>query len=468
MIIGHGSLTAMPEPRYRILIVDDEPNMLHMLSAILTQDGFETRTAETGQQAIQMTGEEEFDFILSDVRMAGMDGIQLLEQLRSRGVEALVILMSAYGTVDLALEALQKGAYDYISKPFKPDEVVLTLRKAAERERLRREVVRLKRLLGHEQSREIVAKSPALVQILETVHQVAQFESSVLITGESGTGKEVIAREIHKYSQRSEGPFVAVNCGAIPTELLESELFGHGRGAFTGATSAKAGLFEEASSGTLFLDEIGTTVPSFQMKLLRVLDSGELRRLGETRTRRVSVRVVAATNENLEALVQNGQFREDLYYRLNVVRIHIPPLRERREDIMPLVEHFVERFNRKFLLNVSSVSKEAQEALLSAPWRGNVRELQNVIERAMILCEKDVITLDCLPHDIRACCRGGLPSLESTKAETLSLKKATRDLERNLILKALNRTGGNRSQAAALLEISYPSLLQKIKDYGLS
>ncbi len=451
----------------KILVVDDEPNMLHMLSFILKQDGFEPVCAQTAKEALDLATRSDFDFILSDVRMPGMDGIQLLEQLRAHGVDVIVILMSAYGNTELALEAMRKGAYDYISKPFKTDEVVLTLRKAAERERLRREVVRLKRRLRHiEIGTEIVAKSRIMRDLLQTVHQVATSDAAVLITGDSGTGKELLAREIHRTSRRSDGPFVPINCTAIPAALLETEVFGHAAGSFTGAVAEKAGLFEEADGGTLLLDEIGVMDVGLQVKLLRALDSGEVRRVGETVDRKVSVRIVAATNEDVEAAIESGRLRQDLYYRLNVFHIHVPRLVDRKDDIIPLLEHFVNRFNQKMGLSVRGIVAEAQEALLKYAWKGNVRELRNVVERAMILSSGDTITLDGLPYDIRA---AGSPAIQETSPgeETLSLKKAARALEKTLILKALNRTGGNRSQAAGLLEISYPSLLQKIKEYGI-
>jgi two-component system, NtrC family, response regulator AtoC len=451
----------------KILIVDDEPNMLHMLSAILKEDGFETACAGSARAALEAASTEHFDFILSDVRMPGMDGIQLLETLRGRGIDTLVILMSAYGTVELALEAMRKGAYDYIAKPFKTDEVVLALRKASERERLRREVVHLRRrLLRSEGSPEIVSHSDAMKAVLGTVSQVAPFESSVLVTGESGTGKELVAREIHRLSARSNGPFVALNCAALSPGLLESELFGHARGAFTGAAEDKPGLFEEAEGGSLLLDEIGCMDESLQAKFLRVIDRSEIRRVGETSTRKVSVRILAATNEDLEKAVAEGRFRPDLFYRINVVRIHVPPLFERREEIVPLVEYFVSAFNRKMGLRVTRISREAQDAMLRYRWRGNVRELRNVVERAMILAEGDAITLEGLPKEIRG--SEGIIPVPQEEDGSLSLKKAQKDLEKTLIKRALNRTGGNRSQAAALLEISYPSLLQKIREFGIT
>ncbi len=458
----------MPAQLPRILIVDDEPNMLHMLSAVLKQDGFDPECAESAERALDMASRSSFDFILSDVRMPGMDGVQLLEQLRGKGIDSMVILMSAYGTIDLALEAIGKGAYDYIAKPFKTDEVVLTLRKASERERLRKEVLLLrKRLRSFEASSQIIACSEALQGVLRMAHRVAGFDSSVLITGESGTGKELVAREIHNRSPRSQGSFVGINCAAIPRDLLESELFGHVRGSFTGAEGDKPGIFEEAEGGTLFLDEIGSMDTILQAKILRALDGGEIRRVGENKVRRTSVRILAATNEDLTLAMENGSFRRDLYFRLNVIHLHIPPLRDRKEDIVPLVEYFVNSLNKKMGLKIRHITREAQDALLAYEWKGNVRELQNVVERAMILAVGDFISLETLPHDIRS---GGPPIQnlrDRDKEETISLKKAVKELERVLIAKALNRSGGNKSRAAELLEISYPSLLNKIKEHGL-
>lgn len=456
----------MTEQPHKILIVDDEPNMLHMLSSILKHDGYEPDCAGSAAEALDLVATRTFDFILSDVRMPGMDGIQLVEALRKRGVESIVILMSAYGTIELALEAIRKGAYDYIAKPFKTDEVVLTLRKAAERERLRREVVRLRRRLQRvEGDPSIIAESDAMKSVLDQARAVAPYDSSVLITGQSGTGKEIVAREIHRGSSRAAGPFLAINCGAIPENLMESEFFGHCRGAFTGAEEDRAGLFEEAEGGSIFLDEIACMNEASQVKLLGTLDRGEIRRVGETFTRRVSTRVLAATNEDLETALEAGRLRRDLFYRLNVMHIHIPPLSERTGDIIPLVEHFVHLFNRKLGLRVRHIAKDAREALLNYHWKGNVRELQNVVERAMILSEGDSITLESLPHEIRASSLRPLPAPE--EETSLSLKKAYRDLEKAFIMRALNRTGGNRSQAAILLEISYAGLLQKIKEYGI-
>jgi two-component system, NtrC family, response regulator AtoC len=454
----------MPDQTFRILIVDDEPNMLHMLSAVLREDGFETSCAASAVEALQLARDNYYDFILSDVRMPGMNGLELLDRLRAKNVESMVILMSAYGNVDLALKAIRNGAYDYISKPFKTDEVTLTFRKAAERERLRKEVLRLRRrLTNYEMTGEFVAGSPQMTEISKTIAQVARFDLPVFITGESGAGKELVAREIHRLSARKTGGFVAVNCAAIPENLLESELFGFKRGAFTGAVEDKPGLFEEADEGTLLLDEIGSMGQSLQSKLLGALDRGEIRRLGETKTIRVSVRIIASTNEDVSYLVRSGRFREDLYYRLHVMPIHVPPLRERPDDILPLVEYFISFFNKRLGLKVKGISRGVKNSLLKWRWRGNVRELQNVIERAMILAESDTITVENLPPD--------LVITDDTGAERrppeLSLKKAYKETERRLIGEALDRCEGNRSRAATLLEISYPSLLQKIKDLGI-
>ncbi len=458
----------MPPNPTSVLIVDDEPNMIHMLTTMLTKAGFQVSAAETGKDALVLDSENRFDFILSDVRMPGMDGVQLLERLRKQGSDAVIIIMSAYGGVDLALEAIRKGAYDYISKPFKSDEVILTLKKASERERMRRELVHLKRRLKRtEGTSQIVGVSDSMKRVIGAIDQIASSDATVLITGESGTGKELVAREIHQRSKRSQGPFVAVNCGAISTDVLESELFGHVKGAFTGADSERIGLFEEADQGTLLLDEIGATDPGVQVKLLRAIEESKIRMVGSNANRPISVRLIAATNENLEEALKIGTFREDLFYRLNVVHIHTPPLRERPEDIIPLVEFAVSKFNEKLGLKVERISSEAKDLLTQWQWKGNVRELQNVIERAMILCNSSQIDVADLPREM-----GQFPENLTLNSEddeeSLSVKKGVKDLERRLIKKALNRTCGNRSKAAQVLEISYPSLLQKIKEYGLS
>ena len=338
----------------RILIVDDEENFRHMLSVILIKEGYEVETAPNGEEGLQKATGSPFDQILCDIRMPRMDGLEFLREMRKIGGEATIVMMSAYGTVDIAIEAMKLGAYDYISKPFKPDEIILTLRKAEEREQLRRENQFLRKEVAKEYSFEnIVSKNEKMQKMFDVIKKVSQYKSTVLITGESGTGKELVARALHYNSERSQNPFIPVNCGAIPENLLESELFGHAKGAFTDAIRTKKGLFEEADGGTLFLDEIGELPTQLQVKLLRVLQDGEIRRIGESKSIQIDVRIVAATVKDLVKEVNEGRFREDLFYRLNVLPIHIPPLRERKEDIPLLIHHFIKKYNQAMNKNVA-------------------------------------------------------------------------------------------------------------------
>jgi two-component system response regulator AtoC len=392
-----------------------------------------------------------------------MDGMELLPHLVRRLPSSTVIMMSAYGTDELALAAMNRGAYDYLAKPFQPSELVLTIRKARERERLRRANQLLRRELERTAERPIVATSEAMIELLEVMERVAAYKSTVLLTGESGTGKEVLARAIHAQSPRRDEVFVPVNCGAIPGSLLESELFGHARGAFTGADRAKRGLFREADGGTLFLDEIGELETPLQVKLLRVLQEEEILPVGESKARRVDVRVIAATARKLEADVAEGRFREDLYYRLNVVRLEVPPLRERPKDVPLLVDHFVAKLRDTLGKPVRGVSDEVLERLVAYSWPGNVRELENVIERALILCEGPEITLRELPETLVAPADPG----ETAGAADMSLRRARRSAEIQAIRRALRATGGNRTHAARLLDISHRALLYKIKEYAL-
>jgi two-component system response regulator AtoC len=395
--------------------------------------------------------------------MPEMDGLAFLRAYRTKGGTALVIVMSAYGGEDAALAAMKEGAYDYLPKPFRPDEVVLTLRKAEERERLRREVAGLRaQLAAGPAERGLVVESRAMREALDLVARVAEHNTTVLITGESGTGKEVIARAVHRASPRARRPFVGINCAAIPESLLESELFGHVRGAFTGATGDKAGLFEQADGGTLLLDEIGELPLGLQAKLLRVLQEAEIRRVGDQKTRGVDVRVLAATARDLAAEAGAGRFREDLFYRLNVVAIHLPPLRERRDDIAPLARHFLarlaQRFGRPLALSDAAIAwLEGQE------WRGNVRELENAIERAVVLTDKQVLE----PTDFR---HEHLPSPIShgEKGEgRRTLREVTEAAERDAIATALQASGGNRREAAKRLGVSLRTLFYKMSRYGL-
>ncbi len=449
----------------RILVVDDEESMRHMLTLILKREGYEVQAVDTGREALQLVNSEPYDFILSDVVMPEMDGLELLQALKQKKVEATVIMMSAYGNLDTAVEAMKRGAYDYVNKPFKPDEILLTLRKAEERENLRRENLRLREEVRRDYSfGNIVGKSPEMIQVFETIKKISEYKASVLIIGETGTGKEMVARCIHYSSPRSSEPFVAVNCGAIPETLLESELFGHEKGAFTDAKKEKRGSFELAHQGTLFLDEVGELSPSAQVKLLRALQEGEVKRLGSEHPLAVDVRIIAATIRDLSQAVAEGKFREDLFYRLNVLPLHLPPLRARKEDIPLLADHFIHKYNELHQLGSEGVTEEVMARLLEYSWPGNVRELENTIERAMILAQGKKIGVDCLPSEVLG---ERAPWKKDIWAEEFSIKKASRMLEEELIRKALKRTGGNRSQASKILEISHPSLLSKMKEYGI-
>jgi two-component system response regulator AtoC len=450
----------------RILVVDDEENIRLVLRTLLKKHGFEVEVADSGQAALALLDAFDPDVILTDVRMPRMGGLDLLATLKAKQHPATVIVMSAYGNVDLAIEAMKAGAYDYVGKPFKPDEIVLALRKAEERETLRRENRALKEQIHKEnQFESILAKSREMLEIFRTITKIADFKTTVLITGESGTGKELVARAIHARSSRTAAPFVAINCGAIPENLLESELFGHKRGAFTDATTDRRGLFEEAHGGTLFLDEIGELPLNLQVKLLRVVQEGSIRRLGDTKDVEVDVRIIAATHRDLSADVKAGRFREDLFYRINVLLIHIPPLRSRREDVSLLIDHFILRNNARLGTRIRGVQAEVRKLLLEYAWPGNVRELENTIERAMVLAETDVLGVADLPERIRDALDPVQVHLASGE---LSIKRTAAAIEQILIRRALQKTKGNRTRAADLLEISHRALLYKIKDYKIT
>ncbi|MBK8479738.1 MAG: sigma-54-dependent Fis family transcriptional regulator [Proteobacteria bacterium] len=449
----------------RVLVVDDEESIRQLLKNVLGREGLEVSLAASGAEALVALEHEPIDVVLADVRMPGMSGLELLAEVQQRWPELVILIMSAYGSVDAAIEALKQGAYDYIAKPFRPVEAVLMIRKAEERERLRRENRRLRSDLAQIQGQQvagIVTRSPAMEQVLRTVLKLADYKTTVLVQGESGTGKELVARAIHQQGSRARAPFVAVNCGAIPESLLESELFGHRKGAFTDATQDKKGLFAEADGGTLLLDEIGELPLSLQVKLLRVLQEEEVRRLGDAKSVKIDVRVVAATVRDLHQEVQAGRFREDLFYRLNVMPLTLPPLRERPEDIPLLVEYAIARHNKRLGLEVASVSREVMKALIAHPWPGNVRELENTIEHAMVLAEGPRIEVANLPSRLRA---DGDPVERALRHGTLSIKQNNRIIEEALIRRALAQTGGNRTTAARMLEISHRALLYKIKDY---
>jgi two-component system response regulator AtoC len=460
----------------RILVVDDEASLRDVLGKILSSEGYEVRNAGNGREALDLLAAERFDFLLCDLRMPVMGGLDLLREVTSRGIPGTVIMMSAFGTVETAVEAMKLGAYDYVSKPFMSDEILLTLRKAAERERLREENASLRREIERAgRAEEILYAGRPMEDVVETAGRVKDYDVTVLVTGESGTGKELVARLLHYGGRRRGKPFVAVNCGAIPETLLESELFGHRRGAFTEAKADRVGLIEEAGGGTLLLDEIGELPLPLQTKLLRFLQEGEIRRLGDAETRKVDVRLVAATSRDLEADVAEGRFRDDLFYRLNVVRIHVPPLRERREDIPLLARHFLVRSCAKYGKPEMRLSEDALSALCAHEWRGNVRELKNLMERCALLGAGGDVTRESLAAVWGG--RGGGPRGPDpgpvhvvripVSLERPDLKPAVRELERQLIRMALERTGGSRPKAAEMLGISHPALLYKVKEYGI-
>jgi two-component system response regulator AtoC len=446
----------------KILVVDDEPGLRQTLTRILGAEGHATITAGDGEEALQRLATDDVDLVLCDLRMPGMSGLEMIEKYAANGGRALVVAMSAYGDSDTAIAAMQKGAYDYVPKPFRADEVALVVRKAAEREKLRQRVAHLEgelRTIRGED--EIVGRSAPMRSALDVARKVARHPSTVLLTGESGTGKELVARLIHRSSPRAQESFVAVNCGAIPEALLESELFGHAKGAFTGATHEKEGLFEEAHGGTLFLDEIGDLPVALQVKLLRALQEGEVRRVGANTSTQVDVRLITATNRDLAADIASGRFRGDLYYRINVVTIKLPPLRERPQDIPELALHFLRRYNERLGLGVEGIAPSAMRLLADYAWPGNVRELENVIERALVLAQGSTIE----PEHLADFVHGG--ETVGPSADDLSIKRQTLQLERNLIRRALEQTRGNRTRAAQLLELSHRALLYKIRDYQL-
>jgi two-component system response regulator AtoC len=449
----------------RVLVVDDEENLRLVVRTFLKRDGYEVEVAASGEEALALVETFGPDVILTDVKMPKMGGLDLLATLKAKGLDATVIVMSAYGNVDLALEAMKAGAYDYIQKPFKAEEVLLTLHKAEERESLRRENRALRQEIRRENLFEnILANSPQMQAIFKTITKIAEYKTTALITGESGVGKELIARALHSKSSRRGGPFVAVNCGAIPEPLLESELFGYRRGAFTDAVADRAGLFEQANGGTLLLDEVGELPLSLQVKLLRVLQEETIRRLGDNKDLKIDVRILAATHRDLAAETKAGRFREDLYYRINVLPIHVPPLRERREDIPILLDHFLARNNARFNTQIRGIDAEARRLLLEYAWPGNVREMENTIERAMVLTERDSLSAEDLPERVREA-RDPI-QMHLTSGE-MSIKKTARIIEEILIRRALTKTRGNRTRAAEVLEISHRALLYKIKDYHI-
>ena len=442
--------------RTKILVVDDEAIVRESLDDWLSDVGHQVLTAENGHQALGIIQEEKPSIVIADLVMPGMDGLELLKKAKEISPTIEVIIITAYGSIPTAIAAMREGAYDYIEKPFCPEKAELLIDKLVEHRRLIEENISLhQRLEERYRFENIIAKSPKMQQVIELIKVVAKSNATVLITGDSGTGKELVARAIHSQSYRRDKPFIAVSCAALPESLLESELFGHEKGAFTGAYAQKKGKFEAANRGTLFLDEIGEMSANIQVHLLRVLEEKEFTRVGGNELIKVDVRVISATNKDLKKAVANGEFREDLYYRLNVVTIELPPLRERKEDIPLLAQHFLKKFAVENQKEITDFSPEATDFLLKYDWPGNVRELENAIERAVILAKDSYIDIADLPQENR------LLVHSAPRGESL------REVEKNHILNVLNETGGNYSEAARILGISRVTLYNRIRAYGL-
>ena len=446
----------------QILVVDDEERMRNLLKKVLTKQGFSVQTSPNGIDALMKVEETPFDVILADIRMPEMNGIEVLKTVKETRPEIYVILMTAFGSIDSAVEAMKKGAYDYITKPFKMDEITIVIKKALEEKGLRKEVASLRNEVRSKYRFDnIIGKSKVMQDVFDLIRRVSNSKSTVLIYGKSGTGKELVAKALHYNSPRKDNPFVAVNCSAIPETLLESELFGHVRGAFTGAIATRKGLFEEANGGTIFLDEIGNVSPAMQIKLLRVLQEREIRRVGGAENIKVDIRLIAASNQNLENAVSRGEFRDDLYYRLNVITINLPELKDRQDDVPLLANYFLKKYTKGENEKIKSISKEAMNLLLNYNWPGNVRELENVIERAIALGRYEEI----LPEDIPVNIRNS--RMMSGLKETLPENATIDELERDYIAKILKKTKGHKINTARILGIDRRTLYRKVKKYNL-
>ncbi len=448
----------------KILVVDDEEIIRDVLSTLLAAEDYAVDLAQNGSEALELVRDSEYTVVLLDLMMPDMDGLQVLEEFAKLEPSPVTVILTAFGSIEKAVKATKLGAFDFITKPFKNDEIVLAVKNAAENRRLREENIRLKESLKQRYSfRNIIGKSAAMQQIYDLITQVAPRRSTILLQGESGTGKELVAKAIHSSSgSRSEAPFVAINCGNIPSDLLESEIFGHVRGAYTGATSSKKGLFEVADGGTLFLDEVATISMEMQAKLLRVIQEREFRRLGGLENIKIDVRIVAATNTDLQAAVQAGTFRDDLYYRLNVIVIKLPALRERAEDIPLLAEHFIRKYCEENDRERCTLEPAALKVLMDYDWPGNVRELENVMERAVVLAPESTISADLFPRNLTlpttsAAAQGRMPG------DGLPLKERVGNFERSLILAALDNTDWNQKKAAQLLGVNATTLSEKLK-----
>jgi two-component system response regulator PilR (NtrC family) len=455
----------MQPAKYQILLVDDEESMREFLSIMLHREGYQVDAVGDGAQAVERLKVQGYDLVISDIKMPRLNGFELLAHIRERFPETVVLMITAFSTTEEAVEAMKQGAYDYITKPFRNEEIRLIVKNALERRSLRQENLLLKKEIDRRYSfGSLIGKSKKMQEVYELIEKVATSRANVLVAGESGTGKELVAKAIHYNSERKEKPFVAVNCGAIPENLLESELFGHEKGSFTGAIQQKAGLFEVANGGTLFLDEIGELPASMQVKLLRVLQEREFRRVGGTKNIQVDVRLIAASNKELEEEVARGAFREDLFYRLNVIRILLPPLRERREDIPLLIEHFYRNITGR---QGVEIAEGALRSLLDYHWPGNVRELENVVERCLVLGQSNQITASGLPpqfHSPRVAEQGQLAEIPDSG---LDLDAYLGGIEKEILLKALEKTGGVRKRAAELLGLTFRSIRYRLAKFGI-
>lgn len=449
---------------YSILIIDDEEAQRNILKGYLEKKDYKIFAASSGTEGIEIIRKNLIDIVLSDYKMPDKTGLEVLEIVKEINPEISFVILTAYGTIENAVKAMRLGAFDYISKPVDLDELDLLLERIIENKNLKSEILLLKNQLKEKfKIDSFISQSPKMEEVISIAARTADSKATVLITGESGTGKEVLAKSIHYASSRKDRPFVAVNIPALPETLLESELFGHEKGAFTGADKSKKGRFEIAEGGTIFLDEIGDIPLNLQVKLLRVLQEHQIERVGSVESINIDVRIIAATHQNLEKKIKEGTFREDLYYRLNIVSLHIPPLRERREDILPLIEHFVDKYSRENNKQNLSLSKEAVDLLIKYNYPGNVRELENVIERAVVLCRGNLITINDLPNVIK-----GFKAEQSIeKGDDASLIEQVEALEKKLIFDALSKSDGNQSQAGRILGLTERNLRYKMQKYGI-
>ncbi len=449
-----------------ILVVDDEQSMREFLSIMLSKEGYSVEAVGNARECLQRIDQDIFDLVISDIKMPGMDGLQLLDEIRRVSPDTLVLMMTAFGSTDTAVEAMKKGAIDYVVKPFKVDEIKIIIRNALDRKHLEQENELLRQeLSAREGCDQIVGKSGVMRAVFEIIHKTANSKSNVLITGESGTGKELVAKAIHRLSRRRDRAFVTVNCGALPENLLESELFGYQRGAFTGAVENKKGLFEVAHEGTIFLDEIGELDPTMQVKLLRVLQEQEFRRIGGTEDIRVDVRVIAASNQDFEKSVREKRFREDLYYRLNVIPIEVPALRERPEDIPLLVRHFLKKYSPEKEI---SITEESMNILTRHTWKGNVRELENVIERAIVMTQGSELTVESFPQSVSGVHASMGHPMVDIPTEGMDFDRVIAEIEKDLLLQALKKTGWVKKEAARILNMSFRSFRYKLSKYDIN